>query len=187
MTSDQMKDDLAYVANTLRHNARRSGTPLIYVLWAVAIAVGFAMVDFAPHYVGVYWMIVAPVGGALSAWIGMRHRRSQGVRDPDEGRRWGMHFLIGALGWIGAALPLATGRIAPSDGNTAFLLVTGLVYAFAGLHIDRGLLASGLIALAGYVVMQFVTVPYAWTTTGLVMAAALLVAAYVSAQPKTRG
>lgn len=184
MTTDQIKEDLAYVAGALRQDKVRSGTPIIYVIWAIAIAVGFALVDFSPKYVAAYWMIVAPLGSVLSAWIGIRHSKSMGVRNREEGQLWGFHFLIGALGWICAALPMASGRVPPAEGNSSFLLVTGLVYAFAGLHIDRGLLVSGLIALLGFAALQFVHVPYTWTVTGAVMAISLLVAAIVSARPK---
>lgn len=180
MQTDPLKDDLAYVAETLRKHQERRSAPLIYVFWAVAIFCGFALVDFQPTATGLYWLVVAPIGAIVSTWLAIREAKRSGVRDRSRGHLWGQHFLVGGAGWVAAALPMVSGRVHPAQGGTTFLLVTGLVYALAGVHLDRGLLISGVIALVGYALMQFIQVPYMWTAVGGIMAVALVIAAIAS-------
>ena len=52
-----------------------------------------------------------------------------------------------------------------------FLLVAGLAYALAGVHLERPMLWSGLIMLAAYVMLNMFALPYTWTITGLVIGA----------------
>ena len=48
-TNDNLRQDLAFVASAVRRHERAAGVPSIYFLWAVIVAVGFALPDFAPH------------------------------------------------------------------------------------------------------------------------------------------
>ena len=181
-TQDQLKDDLDFIASTVRRNDRSGGLPALYAFWAVAIAVGFALVDFAPRVVGWYWLVAGIGGGIGSMGYATHEMRRRGIGKSPQGRRWGLHFMIGGLGWFLAALPMLTGAITPKAGASGFLLVTGLVYALAGVHLDRPMLWSGLLALAGFAIMQLVPVPYVWTTTGILMALCLGTAAILTAR-----
>ena len=51
-TQDQLKDDLDFIASTVRRNDRSGGLPVLYVFWALAIAIDFTLADFAPRIVG---------------------------------------------------------------------------------------------------------------------------------------
>lgn len=181
-TQEQLKDDLDYIANTVRRNDRSGGLPALYAFWAVAILVGFALADFAPHIVGMYWLVVGIGGGLGSMLYAGRETRRRGISNSAEGKRWGLHFMVGGVGWLATALPMMTGKLSPEAGAPWFLFTTGLVYALAGVHLDRPMLWSGLLALAGFMVMQLVAVPYVWTTTGVLMALCLGTAAVLTAR-----
>ncbi|HVF63971.1 MAG TPA: hypothetical protein VNE58_08255 [Casimicrobiaceae bacterium] len=87
-TTDQARDDLAFVADAVRRSDRADALPTIYVLWAAIIAIGFALPDFAPRWAGWYWLLVGPAGGLVSAWLGVRHGIRTGINDRELGRRY---------------------------------------------------------------------------------------------------
>lgn len=183
MTSqDQLKQDLDYITATVRRNDRAGGLPAMYAFWAVAIAIGFSLADFAPRITGPYWLVAGIGGGLWSMWYANRETRKRGIANSEEDKRWGLHFLVGGIGWFLTALPIMTGAIPPEAGAPWFLFTTGLIYALAGVHLDRPMLWSGLLALAGFAVMQLVPVPYVWTTTGVLMALCLGTAAILTAR-----
>lgn len=181
------RENLDYVASTLRRAAPASPQDAtIYFLWAVLVAIGFALPDFAPQFAGPYWFVAGIGGGLLSWWLGARGAKRAGVVDRDLGRRYGWHWIIGGLGFILAALPMATGVIDPANGASLFLLVGGILYLLAGVHLDRGIAPSGALMLAAYVVLLVAHPPYVWTVTGLVIAVALVWAGFraLHAEPR---
>lgn len=172
--ADRLQQDLDYLSRTVRHRERPVGTPAIYFLWAPLILIGFALPDFAPHSAGLYWFVAGFAGGLMSWWLGARDGRTTGVHDPELGKRYGYHWLIAGAGFLLAALPLVLGR-GPSETTAAtFMLVTGLAYAYAGLHLNRPILWSGLLMLAAYGVLMVARPQYAWTVSGVVIAASLV-------------
>lgn len=54
-----------------------------------------------------------------------------------------------------------------------FMLVAGLLYALAGVHLERPLPWTGLLILFGYVVLSVLPARGVWTITGLIVALAL--------------
>lgn len=182
-THDQLKDDLDYVAAAVRRSEpANNGLPLVYLFWAIAIGIGFTLPDFAPRHAGWYWMVAGIGGGLATMWYSHHVERRSGVDKTKNGRQWGLHFAVGGLGWLGVVLQMVSGRIPPETGAPSFLLVTGLVYALAGVHLDRPMLWSGLLALLGFGLMQLFPMPYLWTTTGVLMALSLGLAALLTAR-----
>ncbi|MGQ4660383.1 hypothetical protein [Lysobacter sp. F6437] len=173
MTStDNLRQDLDYVASAVRRHDRCSGVPSIYFMWAAIIAVGFALPDFAPTLAAPFWMVAGPGGGLLSWWLAARDERRHGTIDRAEGRRHGLHWLITGIAFLVCWLPVMRGApIEAAVGN--FLLVAGLSYALAGVHLERPMLWSGLIMLAAYVVLNLFALPYTWTLTGIAIGIAL--------------
>lgn len=171
--ADRLQQDLDYLSRAVRHHERPVGTPAIYFLWALIVVVGFALPDFAPDGAGAYWFVAGIGGGLLSWWLGARDARITGVNDPELGKRYGYHWLIAGLGFLLVALPLVLGRASAETTVATFMLVTGLAYAYAGLHLNRPILWSGLLMLAAYGVMVVARPPYAWTVSGVVIAASL--------------
>lgn len=180
MIDPQIREDLEYVSRTLRRNDRNSSRAEIFVFWAFAILIGFALPDFAPQYAGWFWFIVGPVGGAATAWYASWREKRDGVINEEEGKRWGLHMLIGGVGYVAATIAMIMHQDQMSVMALNYLLVTGLVYALAGVHLDRGMFWPGLLALAGYAVLNVWPIAYVWTATGALMCLAMLMAAYLT-------
>lgn len=173
---DRVKEDLDYVASAVRRDERRDGLPAIYFMWSVLVAVGWALPDFAPRWAGLYWLIAAPLGGAASWWLGTRESAKIGVNDAEFGRRSLYHWLWAALALFLVFLPALFGKTSGAVAAINVMLVIGLTYTLAGVHLERPLLWSGLLVFIGYVALSLLTVPYIWTTTGLIVAASLVLA-----------
>lgn len=172
-SADQLQQDLAYVASAVRRHERLLGPPAVWFLWALLVPVGFALPDFAPRSAGAYWFVAGIGGGLLSWWLGQREMRRCGRQDVELSRRIGLHWIIAGVGFVLCGLPMMTGRVAPADAVPGYMLVAGLVYALAGVHLLRPMLWIGTLMLAAYAVLVVAGPPYAWTITGVVIAIAL--------------
>ena len=179
-TADHIKQDLDYVASALRRNDRPTGIPGIYYMWAAIVAVGFALPDFAPQLAGPYWMLFGIGGGLASWWLGARESRRTGHNDLELGKRYGLHWIIGGVGFTICWLPALGGNVSIQAITGNFLLVGGLVYSLAGVHLERPLLWSGLLMLAAFMVVSLFALPYTWTITGAVIALSLVWAGFSS-------
>lgn len=175
---DRVKEDLDYVTNAVRREDRDDGIPMIYFMWAVLVAIGFALPDFAPRWAGLYWLIAGPAGGLASWWLGARRGAQAGIHDAALGRRYAYHWLLAALAFVLVFVPALAGKVGVAAAATNLLLVAGLTYALAGVHLERPLLWSGVLMFAGYVALSLFELPYIWTTTGLIVAASLLLAGF---------
>ncbi|HWS77038.1 MAG TPA: hypothetical protein VN205_01555 [Thermomonas sp.] len=171
--TEQLQQDLDYIAATVRRRDRPAGIPAIYFLWAAIIGVGFALTDFAPRGLGAFWLVCGIGGGLLSWWLGERDARRSGVIDQELGRRHGLHWGIGGIAFALTFLPLLLGRVPPQQGGAGFLFTTGLLYALAGVHLERPMLWSGLLMLAAYALLTVFALPYTWTISGIVIALSL--------------
>lgn len=179
------RENLDFVAGKVRPRRRPPGDSLIYFLWAILVPIGFALPDFAPRVTGVYWFVAGILGGLASMWLGARAERQAGTVNREVGRRYGWHWCIGAVGFFLAALPMFTGAIDWSQGASLFLLVGGIIYLLAGVHLDRGMLPSGVLMLVAYVVLLTTHLPYVWTVSGLVIAVALAWVGFCTLYRKT--
>jgi len=174
MTSaEQLKQDLDFVASAIRRHERPLGPPAIWFLWALLVPVGFALPDFAPRSAGAYWFFAGIGGGLASWWLGQREARRRGVQDAALSRRIGLHWIIAGIGFVLCGLPLMTGRVEPAAAVPSYMLVAGLVYALAGVHLLRPMLWIGVLMLASYAVLVVAAPPYAWTITGVLIAVGL--------------
>lgn len=174
IANESARDNLNYVANTMRQQGSDGGEPVIYFLWAVIVPIGFALPDFAPRVTGLFWFVAGIGGGVLSWWLGARASRKRGVNDKALGWRYGMHWMIAGVGFFLAGLPMIAGQVSPGQGTSAFLLIGGLTFALAGVHLERPLLWSGFLMLAAYVVMVLLAPPYVWTIAGIVISLSLI-------------
>ena len=180
-TSKQLRDDLVYLGNVLRKSSRATSPFTVYAMWAILVLVGFALVDFAPRRVGLFWIVAGPLGGVASAFLGMRHARKIGQLSREEGIRHAWHWG-GLMLAILLAVPLGvTGAVDWSILSRIFLLLIGLTYYLAGVHMERPLLWAGALMLAGYVALFF-RPDYGWTLTGALVAASLLLSGYAESR-----
>jgi len=176
---EQVREDLDYVANAVRREEADRGPPAVYVLWAVIVAIGFALPDFAPRHAGWYWLIVGPAGGIASWLLGRRQGIIDGVHDAALARRYAYDWLVAGAAFILVFVPAMAGAIQPTAAAVNVLLVGGVAYALAGVHLERPLLWSGLLMFGGYVALSLLALPYVWTATGIIVAASLAIAAVV--------
>ena len=178
----ELHEDLAYVAQAVRRNERDPGYASIYWLWAVITPIGFALTDFAAPLSGLYWLFAGPVGGTLSAWLAVRADRRRGERNRAAGQREGLHWLVMLPAFVLTALPMLTGAIAWPAGQSYFLLVTGIAYALAGVHLQRPMLWIGLLMMAAYAGLVLYNPPYTWTITGVLVGLSLAAAGWFTAR-----
>lgn len=169
----QEKSDLGYVREVVRTSEQGPSVPAISFLWAGICLVGFSLIDFAPRHVGLYWSIAAPVGFLTSGFLGWRHSRRQGQMRRDLGIRYGLHmFGMMAVIFLASILGM-TGAVAWQELSKLILLIIGLAYFLAGLHLERPLLWIGILMMAGYLAL-FVIPAYGWTLIGVLVAVALV-------------
>ena len=174
MTSaDQLKSDLDYVSSAVRRHELSLGVPVVHFMWAAIVLVGYALPDFAPRSTGAYWFFAGIGGGLLSWWLGNREARRSGVNDSDASSRMGLHWMFAGAAFLLCALPMMFGRVDIAGGAPYFMLVAGIVYGLAGVHLIRPLLWIGVALLAAYAMLIIANPPYAWTVTGLVIAIGL--------------
>ena len=175
----QIREDIAYV----RAAAERSDTvhdPAYYLLWAAIVLGGFMLPDFdgTRPWIGTYWLVVGPVGWGVSMWLGVRAGRRTGQADRRKGRRALLHWLsFLAAGWLGGLL-VATGQLTPDGYGALWVLLMGLTYCQAGVHLDRRLVPVGVLVGVGYLI-TFVVPSYRWSIAGALIAAALVAQAFL--------
>ncbi len=170
---DSLRNDIEFVTRVTHHHDQPLGVPAIYFLWAAIVLVGFSLPDFFPRAAGPYWFVAGIGGGLLSAWLGNRHARKAGFNNQALNKRYAMHWGLGALAFMLSVLPLAVGRVDLATGVNNFLLVGGVIYGLAGVHLERPLLWSGALMLAAYIALTLFTPPWTWTITVVTVAAAL--------------
>lgn len=177
--TEQLREDMAYV----RDAADRSGSihvPAIYLLWAAITLCGFALTDILSDrsWLGVYWLVAAPGGLAVSMWLGWRAGSRAGQADRRTGVRWSLHWLAFMMaGILGSAL-VAAGHLTSAGLASLWVLLLALAYFHAGLHLERRMLPIGVVAAICYLLTLFVP-GYGWTAAGVVVAAGLTVQAWL--------
>ncbi len=175
---DRVAEDLQHIRQSIDRSG--SGTPApIYALWGLIALIGFSLVDFAPEWVGRFFLVAAPLGFVASVLLGRRAAQQAGQRNERAGRKHMLHWAA-LLAAIAMTLPMVfAGDIAWPALARLFLIFIALVYFLAGLHLDRRmLLVSGLVA-AGYIALLF-SPPYGWTWTGAIVALGFWVLAGIS-------
>lgn len=179
MESKQLQSDLGYVRHAVEEAGHNRPSPAaIPLLWAAIVLVGFPLVDFAPRYVGTYWMVAGPAGFVISLFLGWQASRRSGQITKGEGLRYSLHWgaMLAAIAL--AVLLVPANVVSDKSIGQIILLLLALTYFLAGVHLERRLLWLGLLLAAGYIVLLFVST-YAWTILGVASAVALTISALV--------
>jgi hypothetical protein len=186
MVTEKIGKDIGYVKNLVDKSEQLLTPPSVFVVWAVIVAVGFTLVDFAPRYVGFFWMIASPLGGLLSGFLGRKTGRSSGQIDNGTGRKHAVYWsgmlaitmlavLLGVKGFVHGAV---TSQI--------ILLIVAMGWWGAGMLFDRYFLYLAGIMMAGFVATLFFS-RYVWTAMGILLAITLTaVAVYKGKQNASR-
>lgn len=175
------EEDLGYVRDLVSRSERDDTPPAIWYLWAAIGGIGFALIDFRPQSVGVFWLVATPLGFLASMWLGWRHGRALGQQSRREGRAHMLHW--GGMGGAIALLVFFAGRghLTGEGIAQAILLVVALGYFLAGVHLAKPLLWVGLLLAGAFLAVEFID-GYVWTAVGAVMALALVVTAHVKGE-----
>lgn len=173
----QVHEDLNFIRGAVERMDRgQYGSIVIAVLWAIVIAVGFAINDFRPQLSMVYWPIATISCFIASLLIGRRESREAGEVNPREIRihaiHWGSIFFFNA-----SALSIALHHGMDGHGIGQLLALCGGAGVFlGGLHLDRRFLLPGAMLVIGAAAVNFLGA-YPWTIVGVATALALIVGA----------
>ncbi len=176
MTSSKIESDIEYVKDLVSKSDDLPSPSSIYVLWAVLITIGFSMVDFAPRWVGFFWMIAGPAGGLLSGYLGCKAGAKKGQMNREIGIKHALHwsgmlvfiFLAVLLGIMGIVHGVVISQI--------ILLIVALGWWTAGVHFDRNFLWLGGMMALGFLGTLFLD-KYAWTAMGILLGLTLIIIA----------
>ncbi len=178
--AERLHEDLSFVRRAVDRPAP-AGPATIYWLWAAICLVGIALPDHSPRHVPLFWSIAGPTGWLVSLVLGYRHSRRVGQLDGREGLRHFAHWGI-LLGAVGIVLLLAhRGLVAPAGVGPVSLLLVGVTYLLAGLHLDRLLLLPGALMVAGVFVLLSRD---SWTLVAGLVAFGLACAGVVASRPR---
>ena len=176
MTNSKIESDIGYVKDLVAKSDNSASPASIYILWALILIAGFSLIDFAPRWVGLFWMIAGPAGGLLSGFLGCKAGASKGQMDREMGIKHALHwsgmmvviFLIVLLGLRGLVHGVVISQV--------ILLVVALGWWTAGVHFDRIFLWLAGIMVLGFLGTLFMD-RYAWTIMGVLLGTVLIVTA----------
>lgn len=175
--TQKLEEDVSFLRRAVERREKGQYRYLgITVLWAVIIAAGYALNDFAMEYAPLYWMTAPLAGFLISLGLGTRQERKQGLRRPGLGARSALHFGTIFFGGV-AVLSIAFSH--RFDGwviGQLFALLSGAVLFLGGLHIDRRKLWPGVLLIVGSAAVDHIQ-SYPWTIVGLATAASLVASA----------
>ena len=174
--ADEVHNDLHFVRQAV---ARRDGAAFspvsILYLWASYVLVGYTLLDVAPRAAGWFFLIGGIVGGVASGVLGRRASLRLGEQDRQRGRRMALHWggatLLAFLALVGLSqvLPQMNGQAF----GQLFVVMIGLIYFTAGIHLDRHFLWLGPVLMIGGVVVGLFH-HYGWTGLGIIIAVGLV-------------
>ena len=173
----KLQEDIAFVREAVESRDRTHYRSIaIAVLWAVILATGHALSDFYPHYSPLFWCTATPVGYLLSFRMAAREARAAGVANRRKRARFGLHWGSLFVVIFFVIFIALSHRLEHSVMSQFITLTAGTTCFLAGLHLDRRLLAPGIVTILGAPAVDFLA-PYPWTVVGLAIAASLIVSA----------
>ncbi len=178
MNAEQLQSDLAYVRQTVRSAGPSRSPAAIPLLWAVIIAIGFPLMDFAPRYVGFFWAFAGPGGFLASCALGWWDAKRRGQMSRSEGARWAGHWVALPVAIFLAVALLKTGQVTDKGFGALVLLLLAVVYFLAGVHLEPRMRWISLLTVGGYVLVLFVS-GYAWTIIGAALSLSLVLAGII--------
>jgi hypothetical protein len=171
---ERIQDDLHFVRAAVEASDRRGSPGATSFLWAAIVLVGFALVDFLPSAIPIYWSVAGPLGFVASAYLGWRHSKNVGQPSAPDGRRDLFHWGGVLVAVFLAVLMPARGFLPWTSLNMVILLLVALGYFTAGVHADRPLRWIGVLIGLGYVIVTLLSA-YAWTMVGVTLAIGLVI------------
>lgn len=174
---EKLEADIAFLREAVgERNKQRYTSITISILWAIIVAIGSILNDFALQYAGWYWLGAPIVGFFVSFYLGHRASRECGTLSQTDGRKHAVHW--GSLFFIFlAVLSIAyTHNINGWVIGQILVLISGIGWFFAGLHLDKRFLYPGIVMIIGAAAVDFLS-PYPWTAIGFAFSASLIISA----------
>ena len=174
--TQKFEEDVAFVREAVEKRDRMQYDSIaIALLWAIIVATGYSLNDFRPHASPIFWCIAVPIGFLISFWVAKRASRAKSIAkrgDRTKSRlHWGSFFVvIPAILFIAVRHDLDTSMVM----NQFITLAVGIIFYFAGLHLDRRFLLPGIVHIVGAPAIDYLA-PYPWTIVGLAIAASLII------------
>lgn len=176
MTISKIESDIGYVKDLVAKSDNSTLPASFYIIWAVILMVGFSLIDFAPRWVGLFWMIAGPAGGILSAFLAYKAEVNIGQMDRKVGIKYALHWSGMAVIAFLAILLGEKGFVQGTVLSQVILLIVALGWWTAGVHFDRIFLWLGGIMVLGFLGTLFMD-RYAWTGMGVLLGTVLIVTA----------
>jgi hypothetical protein len=181
--SDQIRDDLSFVRGVVARRGESPVIPAMYYIWAVYVFVGYTLLDVNVRWANWFFLLAWFPAGAACGIVRRHSVQKLGERDDAANQKRRMHFMVGSLlavgGVIGLACCVPTFR-GPVTGQV-MVVMFGLIYFLAGVHIDGSFLWLGPVLIVGGIVVGLVP-HYGWTALGVVIAGGLCAAAVLAAR-----
>ena len=174
MTNSKIESDIGYVKDLVAKSDSSISPASIYVLWGVILIAGFSLIDFAPRWLGLFWMIAGPAGGLLSGYLGYRAGANKGQMDREVGIKHALHWSGMTVIVFLAVLLGLKGLVHGVVNSQVILLVVALGWWTAGVHFDRIFLWLGGIMALGFLGTLFMD-RFAWTVMGILLGTVLIV------------
>ena len=173
----KLEEDVSFVRQAVEQRDKAEYKSLaIIIMWAVIVAVGYALNDFAMDRVPLYWM-TAPVAGFLvSLAVGARADRKRGLRRPGLGARHALHWGTIFFGGMAVCSIAVAHRFDGWVIAQLFGLLVGVVWFLGGLHLDRRTLWPGVLLICGAAAVDHIQ-PWPWTIVGLATSLTLVASA----------
>ena len=174
MTNDNA--NLNYVKQILQAAEGPNNYPSIYFLWGCIIFAGYALAEYRIEQVTTYWLLAAPLGMLVSAWLGHLQDKSKGQHDSRGGNQYMMHFGLMMIFIFTAML---------SGEYKSILLLIGLGYGLAGIYLDRLMLSIGALSLMTFIALKLGLI-HSNLFLGSIFAAGFFVTAWCAARLNNR-
>ncbi|MCK5035167.1 MAG: hypothetical protein KAS73_04675 [Candidatus Sabulitectum sp.] len=176
MTNSKIESDIGYVKDLVTKSGESTQPASFYYLWGIILMVGFSLIDLAPRWVGLFWMIAGPAGGMLSAFLGYKSGIRKGQINREVGIKYALHWSGMAVIVFLAILLGLKGLVHGVVNSQVILLIVALGWWTAGVHFDRIFLWLGGIMVLGFLGTLFMD-RYVWTTMGVLLGLVLIVTA----------
>jgi len=174
--ADEVHDDLRFVREAVaRRDAAAPSPASILYLWAVYVLLGYTMLDATPRAAGWFFLFGGVGGGIASGALGRRAALRFGEQDRHRARRMALHWggapVLAFLSLVGLneVIPHFNGQAF----GQLFVVMLGLIYFTAGIHLDRHFLWLGPVLMVGGVLVGLFP-RYGWTGLGIVIALGLV-------------
>jgi hypothetical protein len=135
---------IATVEQRTREAVFYGGSGLIFIVWGLLVACGYAVTELYPKSASTAWLVVSAVGCAATALVVALRTRAR----PHESRDWRLVWAMVALSVYGATWSSLLGPIVPRSllyGFQPSLFLLGLI--LAGLWLGRVFIALGLVGI----------------------------------------